>query len=218
MTNLPSRIGSSYDSVARDYANEYSDELKRKPFDRMLLDEFTESIREVGGQVCDLGCGPGQIARYLKDRDIDVCGIDLSHEMVKQAKRVCPDIGFERGDMLSLDREDNSLAGIVCFYAIIHLERDHVLRGLTEICRVLKPGGRVLISFHGGEGEIHRDEWYEKPVSIDVALFQKDEMAGYLTAAGFDVEKIVDRKPYEFEYPTQRLYAFGTKPTFSRPE
>ena len=142
-----------------------------------------------------------------------MCGIDLSPEMVKFARRLNPDISFERGDMLALDLPDDSLNGIVSFYAIIHLKREDVIRALKEMCRVLKPGGRLLLSFHGGEGELHREEWYGRPVSIDVTLLEKDEMAGYLVAAGFDVERIVEREPHEFEYPTRRVYAFGRKPS-----
>ncbi len=40
---------------------------------------------------------------------------------------------------------------------------------------------------------------------------RSDEMAGYLEAAGLKVERIAEREPYEFEYPTRRIYAFGNK-------
>ncbi len=76
--------------------------------------------------------------------------------------------------------------------------------------RVLGPGGKLLFSFHGGEGELHRDEWYGKTVSIDVTLFGREEMAGYLEAAGFEELRLIDRAPYDFEYPTRRIYAFAT--------
>jgi len=49
-------------------------------------------------------------------------------------------------------------------------------------------------------------------VSIDFRLFQGDEMSRYLEAAGFVGIKIVERAPYEFEYPTNRFYAFAKKP------
>jgi SAM-dependent methyltransferase len=148
----------------------------------------------------------------LKDRGVDVYGIDLSLGQVKCATRLNPDITFEQGDMLALDIPDASLAGIVGFYSIIHLKRDDLKRALIEIYRALKPGGRLLLSFHGGKGELHRDEWFEQAVSIDVTLFEKDEMSGYLKSAAFEVEHIAEREPYEFEYPTRRLYAFATKP------
>ena len=211
MRKPQSEIEASYDRVAEHYADEFFGELEKKPFDREVLDQFAKSVSEGGGRVCEIGCGPGHIARYLQDRGVSMCGIDLSEEMIRCARALNPDISFERGDMLALDIPEAQLAGIVCFYAIIHLKREDAARALKEMHRTLESGGKLLISFHGGEGELHRDDWYDKPVSIDITLFEKDEMAGYLEAAGFEVERIVEREPYDFEYPTRRLYAFGRK-------
>ena len=54
---------------------------------------------------------------------------------------------------------------------------EDIPRALDEMFRVLKPAGRLLVSFHGGEGELHREEWYGQPVSIDVTLMTRDEMS-----------------------------------------
>src|SRR6267378_5742483 len=184
-------LQSSYDRVAERYAEEYFSELERKPADRGLLDEFAAAVGDKG-EVCEIGCGPGQIARYLKDRGVNIHGLDLSEEMVKSAGRLNPDISFTQGNMLALDLPDTSLAGIVSFYAIIHLKRGEVTAALSEMNRVLQPGGNLLISFHDGEGELHRDEWYGQPVSIDVTLLNSEEMMNYLEAAGFNVDLIIE--------------------------
>lgn len=205
-----SDLQAGYDRVAERYATEYFEELKRKPFDCQLLDEFANSLGSKG-TVCELGCGPGQVARYLKDRGLDMRGIDLSAEMVSVAGRLNPDIPFTQGDMLALDLPDNSLGAVVLFYSIIHIKRDDVTPALREMNRVLGHGGAIFMAFHGGDGEIHRDEWYGETVSIDFRLFQPDEMAGYLEAAGFEDIKITEREPYEFEHPTKRIYIFARK-------
>jgi SAM-dependent methyltransferase len=208
--NSQTDLECSYDRVAQHYVKEYFDELTRKPFDRTLLDEFAKSVTGKG-EVLDIGCGPGHIGRYLKDRGVHVRGLDLSEKMIDAARQLNPGISFERGDMLALSLADGCLAGIVSFYAIIHLPRDRVTRALKEMSRVLQPEGRLLVSFHGGEGELHRDEWYGEPVSIDVTLMSPDEMQTYLKAAGFSNVKVLEREPYEFEYQTQRLYALADK-------
>jgi len=206
-----SDLETSYDLVAEQYADEFFGELERKPFDRELLDAFAESVRGQG-EVCEIGCGPGHISRYLQDRGATMSAVDLSGEMVKCARRMNPDIQFAQANMLALAVPDASLAAIVCFYAIIHVGRENVTRALRGMNRALEPGGLLLLSFHGGAGELHRGEWYEKPVSIDVTLFGSDEMSGYLDAAGFEVVNFAERDPYEFEYPTRRVYVFAQKP------
>ena len=207
----PSDLQTGYDRVAEHYATEYSDELKRKPFDCDLLDKFADSVRGKG-IVCELGCGPGQVARYLKDRGVEVRGVDLSQEMVNVASRLSPDIPFSQGDMLALDIQAGSVAAFVLFYSIIHIAREDVTNAFQEMKQVLVPGGTLLFSFHGGEGELHRDEWFGETVSIDFRLFQPDEMIAYLKQAGFENIKTLEREPYEFEYPTRRIYMFATKP------
>ncbi len=91
----------SYDAVAAEYAEKFQDEMDFKPFDRDCLDRL---IREVDalGPICDLGCGPGQIARYLHRQGAACLGVDLSQKMVAQAGRLNPEIPFHQGDMLSL--------------------------------------------------------------------------------------------------------------------
>src|SRR5438309_9920247 len=132
MTGPQLDLESSYDRVAECYAEEYFAELERKPFDRKLLDDFARSVRGEG-EVCEIGCGPGQIARYLKDRGVNMLGLDLSAEMVKCARRLNPDIPFVHGNMLTLDLPADSLGGIVSFDAIIHLKRDQMTRALKEM-------------------------------------------------------------------------------------
>lgn len=210
MPDRRSDIEASYDRVAAEYATEFDDELHRKPFDRDILERFADSVRE-RGIVCDVGCGPGHIARYLKERGVAMRGIDLSKEMVAEARRLNLGIPFEQGDMLDLQIEDGSLAGIVCFYAIIHLRREDVPRALAQMHRALMPGGQLLLSFHGGDGTLHRDVWYGKPVSIDVTLFAPAEMSRFLEETGFEVAEIAERPPYEFEYQTRRLYAVAVR-------
>lgn len=117
----PSELEASYDRVSARYAEEFYRELARKPFDRELLDEFADWARG-RGRVCEIGCGPGQVARYLKDRAVDVYGVDLSSGQIECARRLNPDITFERGDLLALDAAAASLAGVITL-GIIHLTK-----------------------------------------------------------------------------------------------
>ncbi len=106
---------------------------------------------------------------------------------------------------------DASLAGIIAFYSLIHLERSALAGALAELARVLVPGGLILIALHGGEGEAHADDWFGRGVSIDSTLHHPHDLTTAMERADFSVEAITTRAPYEFEYPTTRVYAAGVK-------
>jgi len=205
-------LQSSYDRVAPEYVRRIYDELQHKPLDRELLDRFADGVRE-RGVACDLGCGPGHVARYLHERGVQVVGLDLSPAMLEHARRLNPGITFLQDNMLALDVPDRSWAGIAAFYSIIHIPRAEAVNALREWKRVLQPGGLVLLAFHIGTEIRHMEEWWGQPVNLDFLFFTTDEMKTYLHAADFDVEWAVERAPYEgFEVATQRAYIFARSP------
>jgi SAM-dependent methyltransferase len=202
----------SYDRVAKEYAERFKNEMDDKPFDRDCLDRLAREVGDLG-PICDLGCGPGQIARYLHRQGVKTLGIDLSPKMVAEAQRLNPEIHFHQGDMLSLPDADNSWGGIAAFYCIIHIPREQVLDALGEMKRVLKPGGILLVTFHIGEEIKDMDEWWEKPVNLDFAFYLPNQMEAWLKEAGFDLMETLMREPNpEVEVATRRAYLFARKP------
>jgi SAM-dependent methyltransferase len=206
-------LQAGYDPVAEDYAREFCDEMSKKPFDRKMLDWLAEKVNGLG-TICDLGCGVGQVAGYLRSRGACACGIDLSTEMIKQARRLNPEIDFKQGNMLALtDVAESSLGGIAAFYSIIHIPRPSVINALREMKRALRPGGKLLLTFHIGQEDRHIAEWWNKPVSLDFYFFETEEMKGHLTRAGFELEEVIERDPYPgVEVQTRRAYVFAGKP------
>ncbi len=99
---MKSDVQNVYDDAAEAYADRLFGELANKPFDRAMLDRVIEKVGDAG-KICDMGCGPGQIARYLKDRGAQAMGIDLSAGMIESARRLNPDIEFIKGDMRALE-------------------------------------------------------------------------------------------------------------------
>jgi SAM-dependent methyltransferase len=205
-------VQTSYDRVADEYVARLFQELEHKPLDRQLLDRFAEKVQSIG-PACDIGCGPGQVARYLHERGVRVSGVDLSPMMVEAARRLNPGIEFEQADMRTLKFEDEALGGITAFYSIIHIPRLEVVAALVELKRVLRPGGLLLLSFHIGDDSMHLDEWWGQQVSVDFFFFRTEEMKGYLSQAGFEVVEIVEREPYpDVEHQSRRAYIFAAKP------
>ena len=205
-------LQSSYNRVADEYTRRIAGELEHKPLDRELLDRFAMRVGPIG-LACDLGCGPGHVARYLHERGLAVVGVDLSDAMVAQARQLNPDVAFHQGDMRALDFGDESWGGIAAFYSLIHIPRDEVVAVLTELRRILERGGLLLLAFHIGDEVVHLDEWWGHEVSVDFTFFRPEEMTGYLRTAGFEVEEVIEREPYpELEHPSRRAYVIAIKP------
>ncbi|MBK8029901.1 MAG: class I SAM-dependent methyltransferase [Chloroflexi bacterium] len=201
---------SSYDRVAEEYARRVYGELAGKPLDRKLLDWL---IEKVGGRgmIADIGCGPGQIARYLSDHGAAACGVDLSPGMLAQARTLNPDLEFTQADMRTLEGiADGACAGISAFYSIIHVPESELAQAFAAFKRVLQPGGVVLLAFHLGAEIKHLDEWWGEPVSVDFIFYSRETIKQKLTEAGFTVEEALERDPYpEVEFASRRGYIFA---------
>lgn len=201
-----------YDTVAPEWAEAFADEHARKPMDREMLGRFA---REVGdaSPVWDLGCGPGNTSRYLKDLGLAVSGLDVSGGILAEARRRHPDIPFLRGDLLALPFGEERVAAAVAFYAIVHFTRDQAERAFREIFRVLRPGGLFLGTYHVGEDILSIREYLGHAVDIDFFFFPSDFIARCLGECGFRRIEVMEREPYSgVEYPSRRAYVFASKP------
>jgi ubiquinone/menaquinone biosynthesis C-methylase UbiE len=203
-------IRNSYDRVADEYAKHIFSELGGKPLDRELLTRFAVQTRGKG-KVCDMGCGPGHVARFLHEAGADVFGLDLSPAMLEQARQLNPAIEFHEGNLLALDLLDASLAGITAFYAIVNLPREAIPQAFREMARVLKPGGLLLLAHHIGEQTVHRDEWWDRPINMDFHFLDPLRVQRDLEEAGLAVEEIFERAPYapDVEHQSRRAYIFA---------
>jgi SAM-dependent methyltransferase len=209
---LTRNLRENYDKLAKEYAVHLFDELQHKPFDREVLTRFAQHTKNRGA-VCDLGCGPGHVTRFLSDLQASVFGVDLSPNMVAEARRLNPELDFREGNMLALDLPPGSLAGIVAFYAIVNLPPEHVRLAFDEMVRALEPDGLVLIAFHVGGEIVHPDELWGVPLTLDFYLHQTATICQDLEAADFAVEEVAEREPYpEVEYQSRRAYILARKP------
>jgi SAM-dependent methyltransferase len=205
----PGQAGPSYDRIAQRYAAEVGGELTHKPFDRALLDAVAELAG--GGPVADVGCGPGHVAAYLADRGARTVGLDLSPGMCAVARAA--GVPAAAADMTALPLRAGSLAGLVCLYAVIHLDASSRTAAYREFARVLQDGGRALVAFHTSDPEHptgaaqHVDEWWGQPVDLTFRYLDADEEVTALRSAGLTLVARLDRSPHDgVEHPSRRTY------------
>jgi len=108
LKQINEKIRKSYNLVAEKYHELFKDEMKHKEYDRVLLDKFASDF-DSRSVICDLGCGPGHITRYLFDKGLDVFGIDISEKCIQIARRENPKIRFQTMDMARLHAADESI-------------------------------------------------------------------------------------------------------------
>jgi SAM-dependent methyltransferase len=207
-----SKTSASYDAVADAYTAHLYHELAHKPLDREWLARFARSAGQYG-PICDLGCGPGHVARYLHEQGAQVLGMDLSPRMVTLARQFADEIEFRVGNMVELAVDNEVWGGIVAFYAIIHVPRASIDTAMREFWRVLRPGGEILLAFHVGDETRHFDTFMEQPVFLDFIFYPRAWIEERLQAAGFEILESIERDHYEgFEVATRRAYIHAHKP------
>lgn len=109
-----------------------------------------------GERALDLCCGTGDIAFALAAAGADVTGVDFSEPMLAVARRRCGDVEakpkFARGDALALALPDAAFDLVTMGYGLRNLRS--IEAGLTEVSRVTKPGGRLLVLDFGKPGNL----------------------------------------------------------------
>jgi len=149
------------------------------------------------GPVLDLGCGPGHLTGYLHAAGCEVTGIDLVPAFVAHARRTYPGVPFEVGSLTDVARADDSVAGVLAWYSLIHVEPRELDGALVGIRRLLAPGGVLVMGFF--EGSVC--EPFEHRVTT-AYRWPVEEMVGRLASAGFEeVERLQrpqegDRRPH----------------------
>lgn len=121
------------------------------PFVRRVRTKLVELASPAPDEdVLDVGCGPGTLAIALASRSgaRRVCGIDPSHEMIARAKqkatRAHVAVDFQVTSIEELPFADASFDLVTSSLMLHHLPRDVKRRGLAEVRRVLRPGGRFM--------------------------------------------------------------------------
>lgn len=125
------------------WAEEYDAQANRlialeQPVVRGILDKLP------AGVALDAACGTGRHAGYMASLGHRVIGVDRSPEMLANARAKMPQGDFRRADLLQLPVPDGRVDLVVCALALAHVPQ--LAPVLAEFARVLRPGGRLIVS------------------------------------------------------------------------
>jgi len=162
--------------------------------------ENNESLKAL-----DIGCGSGRHINLLLDYGINAFGVDHAEEACKRSSEIIKDRNVEGeiycGDFSNhYDKETFDI--VICLGAIFYRQIQFIQKDLSDIYRIMKKDGRMIIDFRTNE-----DCLYGKGKKIDDYTFLLDESSGpynsilytflshdkakeLLLSAGFDVENV----------------------------
>ena len=93
----------TYNKIAQEYDKEFGNDYSDTPY----VDKFLNYLE--GKKVLDIGCGVGNLTKYIMDKGFNVEGIDLSKEMLNIAKQKFNDIKFCEMDMKKITLKKNMM-------------------------------------------------------------------------------------------------------------
>ena len=130
----------SFDHRADKYDNSFEGRLSER-FYRNLTGSVHAGDND---SVLDVGCGTGTILYRLASKSkIDGFGVDVSSQMLDEARKKCPEMTFQLGDSASLPFADGSFDVVTACMAYHHFPNQEAFR--QEAFRVLKPTGKLYI-------------------------------------------------------------------------
>jgi SAM-dependent methyltransferase len=137
----------AYDQIAGLYA---ARQVERERGFRDLKAAFVARLPRVA-DIADLGCGPADDGALFAQAGHHVIGIDRSAGMLAYAARALSGLVLQ-ADLRRLPVASQSIDGIWCCAALLHVAHDQTMAALREMRRILRPDGCLALVTAAGQG------------------------------------------------------------------
>jgi len=204
------------ETIMMDHENRVRDEFSRQAetfsasaaiTDAALTQRFVDALGEAArGSVLDVACGPGILSAAIAKTARQVVAFDLTPPMLTKAAQRCAEAGldnvrFREGNAAELPFADADFDAVVTRLSVHHFDRPD--RAMSEIFRVLRPGGSFVIA-DVISSELPAEAELQNAIEIlrdpsHVRMLPGSELAALVRGAGFAIESLASwDKPREF--------------------
>ena len=143
-----------HDNTVSNFERDYADLKKDRyssafTYARSRLHPRLESyLRAVppGSRILDVGCGAGEQIKMYRDLGLEAVGVEPAPHMREVAQRSNPGVSILQGTVLDIPLPDQSFDVVVAIEVLRYLDPADWNRAFSEILRVLRPGGRLLVT------------------------------------------------------------------------
>jgi len=170
----------TYDQTVAEYRRN-TDSL-HPPISRKFL-----SLIPKAAKILDIGCGPGRDAEIFRKAGYEVIGIDLSANMISEAKHRVPKATFHIMNLTNLKFVKGSFDAVWANAALVHTPKGKMISTLRNIRQVLKKGGIFYLSVKRGTGEDMEQDKRYKNLPKFWSYFEIKEIKYLIEKAGFEL-------------------------------
>jgi uncharacterized protein YceH (UPF0502 family)/phospholipid N-methyltransferase len=207
------KVRAAYAAVAVSYAEQFCDELAGLPFESWLLRRVVDLAD--GAPVIEVGTGPGHVAAFLAEAGADATGLDITPEMVDQARRRYPGVSYQVGDLRRLMRPTthDGWGAVLAWYSLIHLAPSELPAAIASLARPLRANGWLVLALHTGAEVRTATDWFGHEIDLDFVLHDPAEVLAIVEQTGLLDIEWYHRGPFTARgETTQRLYVVARKP------
>ncbi|WP_264530663.1 class I SAM-dependent DNA methyltransferase [Flavobacterium sp. N502540] len=138
----------TWDKIAAIYQDKFMDlKLYNETYDF-----FCDALKNEQLHIFEIGCGPGNITKYLlsKKPDLKIRGIDIAPKMIELAQKNNPSAQFEVMDTRDLNKVDQQFDAIICGFCLPYLSEEDCSKLINSTDKILCPNGIFYLSFVEG--------------------------------------------------------------------